>query len=99
MLRAVALGALHGPLNAAGLPGSYFANQMPRTFSPKPDYAVRFWTERGLRPYAADVRGIIRKRAKSILDGFVPSSGAGWIVAGDSRKPAAWGCCLEKSAG
>ena len=49
MLRAMALGALHGPLNAAGLPGSYFANQMPRTFAPKPDYAVRFWTERGLR--------------------------------------------------
>jgi len=91
MLRAVALGALHGPLNAAGLPGSYFANQMPRTFAPKPDYAVRFWTERGLRPHAANVRNIIRKRAKRILDGFVPSRGTGWIVAGDSRKKAAWG--------
>ncbi len=90
MLRAVALGALHGPLNAAGLPGSYFSNQMPRTFASKPNYAVRFWTERGLRPQAAKVRDIISKRTRNIVDGFPPRSSAGWIVAGDSRKQAAW---------
>jgi hypothetical protein len=90
MLRAVALGALHGPLNAAGLPGSYFSNQMPRTFAPKPDYAARYWSARDLRPHAANLRDIIRKRAKNILGGFVPPSGTGWIVAGDSRKQSAW---------
>jgi len=90
MLRAVALGALHGPLNKAGLPASYFSNQMPRTFAPKPDYAARFLAERELRPQVANVRAVIRKRAKLILDGFVPESSMGWIVAGDSRKRAAW---------
>src|SRR5262245_51684580 len=90
MLRAVMLGALHGPLNAAGLAASYFSNQMPRTFAPKPDYAVGFWRERELRPKVADVRAIVRKRAKRILDDFVPTLGTGVIVAGDSRKKAAW---------
>lgn len=90
MLRAVMLGALHGPLNAAGEPASYFSNQMPRTFASKPDYAVRFWREREMRPKFADVRAIVRKRTKRILDGFVPNEAPGLIVAGDSRKASAW---------
>lgn len=90
MLRAVALGALHGPLNSHGLPGSYFSNQMLRTFAPKPDYAVRFWNTKGLKPHPADVREIIRKRAKNILDGFVPIGSQGQIIAGDSRKKESW---------
>ena len=42
-LRAIILGALHGPANK-GIP-SYFSNQSLRTFAPKPAYAVRFWTK------------------------------------------------------
>jgi hypothetical protein len=44
LLRAIVLGALHGP-RPKGAP-SYFSNQSPRTFAPKPKYAVKFWTAR-----------------------------------------------------
>ncbi len=47
-LKAVALGALHGPLTK-GAP-SYFSNQCTRTYAPKPRYAVQFWKARGLLP-------------------------------------------------
>jgi len=57
LLRAIILGALHGP-RTKGTP-SYFSNQSPRTFAPKPNYAVKFWTERGMRPDAVDVLSVI----------------------------------------
>ncbi len=47
LLRAAILGCLHGPLLKSGA-ASYFSNQMPRTFAPKPDYAVSFWKMRKL---------------------------------------------------
>src|SRR5688572_12086939 len=37
VLRAVCLGALHGPLTKAVETRSYFSNQMPRTFASKPN--------------------------------------------------------------
>ena len=46
MLRAICLGALHGPLSKSPDQRGYFSNQMPRTFASKPDYSVRFWRER-----------------------------------------------------
>lgn len=60
-LRAIVLGALHGPRNK-GEP-SYFSNQCPRTYAPKPDYAVSFWKNRGLIAEEVDVLEIIRNRA------------------------------------
>ena len=45
ILRAIILGALHGPVSKSK--PSYFSNQSPRTFAPKPAYAVRFWKYRG----------------------------------------------------
>ena len=44
LLRATALGVLHGPLTTTN---SYLSNQMPRTFAAKPAYAVKFWKQRG----------------------------------------------------
>jgi hypothetical protein len=41
-LRRILLGALHGPLRKDGS-SSYFSNQCPRTYAPKPRYAVEFW--------------------------------------------------------
>jgi hypothetical protein len=52
-LRALVLGILDGPRNK-GTP-SYLSNQMPRTYAAKPEYAVRFWTTRGLRPEYVDL--------------------------------------------
>jgi SAM-dependent methyltransferase len=46
-LRALILGALHGPSQHTP---AYLSNQSPRTYAPKPAYAVRFWSERNLMP-------------------------------------------------
>jgi hypothetical protein len=58
MIAALALGSLHGETRSP----SYFSNQMPRTISTKPDYSVRFWKERQLRPPPRYVFGILRER-------------------------------------
>jgi len=60
-LRGIILGALHGPKQKT-FP-SYFSNQCPRTYAPKPDYSVRFWRERNLLPDAVNFLSIIERRA------------------------------------
>ena len=68
LLRALALGALHGPLNKGSTPSSYFSNQMMRTFAPKPDYAVRFWESRQMEVAPqSNVRDVLEKRANRLL--------------------------------
>jgi hypothetical protein len=84
MLRALILGVLHGPLNRS-LP-SYFSNQCPRTFAPKPAYAVRFWKRHGLHPKPIDVVSVIRRRAEHCLHSQ-PDRVDGNIFQGDARKP------------
>ena len=83
LLRAIILGALHGP-RPKGM-ASYFSNQSPRTFAPKPNYAVKFWTQRCMRPDAVDVLSIIRTRAERYL-AEQPPDVAGMVQLGDSRK-------------
>src|SRR5262245_21450654 len=61
-LRGVLLGALHGPLRKDQC-SSYFSNQSPRTYAPKPRYAVSFWSHRGFRAPDVDVLEIINERA------------------------------------
>jgi len=61
-LRGIILGALHGPKQKT-FP-SYFSNQSPRTYAPKPAYATRFWKKRGLEPDPIDVLSVIERRAK-----------------------------------
>ena len=82
VLRAIMLGALHGP-RTKGTP-SHFSNQSPRTFAPKPAYAVRFWRKRGLRAPKVDVLEVIRVRAERFLSD-VPKQTEGAIRLGDSR--------------
>lgn len=67
-LRAIMLGALHGPMYNTS--PSYFSNQCPRTYAPKPAYAVRFWKERKLMPPKVDVMSIIKKGGKVLRAGF-----------------------------
>jgi hypothetical protein len=83
MLRAIVLGALHGPLTKET--PSHLSNQCPRTFAPKPDYALKFWRERGLRPPKVDLLDVVRQRAKRYLGVRVPR-GQGLIKLGDSRR-------------
>jgi hypothetical protein len=61
-LRAIMLGALHGPQSKDPNRSSYFSNQMPRTFAAKPAYAVRYWKANRLRPRAVDVLAVIERR-------------------------------------
>lgn len=61
-LRGIVLGALHGPKQKT-FP-SYFSNQCPRTYAPKPAYATRYWQNRGLTPEPVDVLSVIERRAK-----------------------------------
>jgi hypothetical protein len=68
ILRAAALGCLHGPLLIGEGTPSYFSNQMPRTFASKPDYSVRYWRERNLRPPKAKVVDVLTKKLKRITD-------------------------------
>lgn len=61
-LRGIILGALHGPRQKTFQ--SYFSNQCPRTYAPKPAYALRFWKKHSLRPASVDVLDVIARRAK-----------------------------------
>lgn len=82
MLRAIMLGALHGPL-CKGMP-SHCSNQCTRTFAPKPGYAVGFWKRRKLNPPIVDILGVIKRRAARYLMAPIPN-GVGKAYLRDSR--------------
>lgn len=65
LLRAAVLGCLHGPLLKSGA-ASYFSNQMPRTFAPKPDYAIDFWKKKNLIATEVNVLGVLERKLKLI---------------------------------
>lgn len=80
-LRALLLGALHGPRGK--LRAAYFSNQSQRTYSPKPRYAVSFWKQRGLVPEHVDVLGIVKARAQRYY-GHEKTVAVGRVILGDS---------------
>ncbi len=87
-LRAIILGALHGP-RPRGRP-SHFSNQAPRTFAPKPAYAVRFWRKRRMRPEDVDVLAILATRAERYLAARLPDV-EGAVRLADARDDSAFG--------
>jgi hypothetical protein len=82
-LRGIVLGALHGPLRKNG-GSSYFSNQSPRTYAPKPKYAVAFWRQRGLRAPDISVLQVISERAHRYY-GQLPSRVKHRVRCGDAR--------------
>jgi hypothetical protein len=91
-LRAIMLGALHGPrLKNGG--SSYFSNQAPRTYAPKPRYAVQFWRRERLQPPHVDVLSIIRARAERAFHFQIPPVRSR-VKLGDSRA-ISWGAVTE----
>jgi hypothetical protein len=82
-LRGIVLGALHGPLKKDG-DSSYFSNQSPRTFAPKPKYAVRFWREKGFRAPNVSVLNVINERAQWYYD-RLPFKVSHRVRCGDTR--------------
>lgn len=83
LLRALALGALHGPRGKSTQ--SYFSNQMPRTYATKPAGAVRFWKLRDMQPEYVSTLQVIERRAKRACAGAPPAT-PGAIIHGDSRR-------------
>ncbi|MBK8263096.1 MAG: DNA modification methylase [Nannocystis sp.] len=83
LLRAIILGALHGPRPKGT--SSHFSNQSPRTFAPKPAYAVKYWTKHRMAPTDVDVVAIIRARAERYLS-EPPPSVRGMVQLADSRQ-------------
>lgn len=80
-LRGIILGALHGPKQKR-FP-SYFSNQCPRTYAPKPNYAARFWRDRGLMPERINVLAVIERRTMRYYSGS--PRGVGTVRLADSR--------------
>lgn len=86
LLRAAMLGCMHGPTNKNPSVLSYFSNQMPRTFSSKPDYSVRFWKERNLIAPKANVVEVLKKKLERISTESISDIGDFQSVhLGDSR--------------
>jgi hypothetical protein len=71
-LRGILLGALHGPLRRDGS-SSYFSNQAPRTYAPKPGYAVSFWRNTGFRAPHIDILEVIKARAIRYYSQVLPA--------------------------
>jgi len=87
LLRALCIGCLHGPLIKDKKNPSYFSNQMPRTFAPKPDYAVRYWKRNKLRPPQLSVLQVLTKKASRLQTEWLPTVGSPRnIINGDSQK-------------
>ena len=83
VLRAILLGSLHGPVNKEIR--TYLSNQCPRTFAPKPAYAVNFWRREALEPPSVNVLDIVARRARNYLQHKLPRV-KGQIEQNDSRK-------------
>jgi hypothetical protein len=84
-LRGLLLGALHGPQHRC-VP-SYFSNQCPRTYAPKPGYAVSYWKRHSLKPQRVDVMEVISRRAQRYFTVSLPAKGQARLA--DSRQEAA----------
>lgn len=85
-LRALMMGALHGPQQRTF--AGYLSNQCPRTYAPKPAYAVRFWHERGLKPQRVEILDVISRRAARFYSASLP--GRGTARHADSRHASAF---------
>jgi hypothetical protein len=87
LLRAAALGCLHGPLTKSPANAGYFSNQMPRTFSSKPDYSVRYWREKRMAPPDVDVLEVLRRKLSRIGDlDNQPEGADGLVLCNDARR-------------
>lgn len=82
-LRAIILGLLHGPIMKSQ--ASYLSNQMPRTFSTKPEYSVKYWKKKTMPPPFVNLPELVSRKSQYIFNKLVPQKANGKIVLGDSR--------------
>jgi hypothetical protein len=82
-LRAIVLGILHGPKMKTQ--PSYLSNQMPRTFSTKPNYSIQFWKKNDLKPEYVNLLDLVKRKATYVFNEHLPFNVGGDILLGDSR--------------
>ncbi|OON65496.1 DNA methyltransferase [Hymenobacter sp. CRA2] len=88
MLRAAMLGCLHGPMSKKPENQAYFSNQMPRTFSSKPEYSVKFWQQKQLTAPNLDVIAVLQRKLERIPSSPLPASVSfNDVCLGDARSP------------
>jgi hypothetical protein len=83
-ITAVLLGHLHGESDHSP---SYLSAQMPHTIAPKPAYAVRYWTEREIKPPKRDAFELLQQKIEYRLEKGVPER-RGRVALSDARKVA-----------
>lgn len=81
-IAALVVGTLHGEMTRSQ---RYLSNQMPRSISPKPSYALRFWERRALWPAKKDVFTMLEKEARFRLSGDTPDL-HGIVIRSDARE-------------
>lgn len=88
VLRAAALGCLHGPLPKHIENAGYFSNQMPRTYASKPNYAVRFWEKRNFEAPKINILEVLRRKISRLagLEENSPCS-ISQVLQGDAQSP------------
>lgn len=93
MLRAILLGALHGPLAKDPENASYLSNQMPRTFASKPRYSVKYWRTNATKAPRVNVVDVVKRRAERVLaERWISSSTPIDVRCSDSRTARAFDC-------
>lgn len=85
VLRAVLLGALHGPLPKNLKNAGYLSNQMPRTYSSKPRYSVNYWEKNNYHPCEIPVTEIVKRRVERYLKNAPSCPEGGTVRQGDAR--------------
>lgn len=86
LLRAAMLGCLHGPISKTPENQAYFSNQMPRTFSSKPEYSVGYWHKRQLVARQLDVLTVLRRKLERIpVSGLATNNSFNDVRLGDAR--------------
>ncbi len=80
-IAALVLGSLHGEMDRSS---SYFSNQMPRTISPKPAYAIQYWKKHRLQAKQKHVFELLHQRAGFRMRDGRPR-GAATTVMADAR--------------
>lgn len=86
LLRAAMMGCLHGPRSKTIGGAGYFSNQMPRTFSTKPDYSVKFWKREGVIAPRVNILNVLRRKLARINSSEKRTEGlAGHVMCADAR--------------
>lgn len=90
VLRAAALGCLHGPLPREATQTAYFSNHMLRTVASKPRSNLTYWARTGLTAPRVDVAAVLARKLARMAESLTRPSAGGAVCAADARDPASY---------